>query len=158
MQGLRRDASLSPAVRDRVEMILLSDAGWSPPRIAEHLTNHAKTMRLVLRRFHDRGVPTLHVRPPGPAPDTARREQMTTALDQVLSLERTWTTAQLAEALARVGIYLSTRRTRKYLGRMGARWRRTTRSLRHKQDQVRAERARTQLATLKERPTAVHRS
>ena len=56
MQALRHDTTLSPAERDRVEMILLSDAGWSPPTIADHLNYHAKTVRLVLKRFHERGV------------------------------------------------------------------------------------------------------
>ena len=37
VQALRRDRTLSPAERDRVEMILLSEAGWSLPRIAAHL-------------------------------------------------------------------------------------------------------------------------
>ena len=36
LQALRRKP-LPPKVRDRVEMLLLSDAGWSAPRIAAHL-------------------------------------------------------------------------------------------------------------------------
>ena len=153
VQALRRDASLSPGERDRVEMILLSDAGWSPPRIADHLNYHAKTVRLVLRRFHERGPASLHYRRPGPPPDIARREQVTCALDRFLGQGRTWTAGQLAEALAGVGIYLSTRQTLKYLGRMDANWRRTARTLRHKQDPTRVEHARTQLEGLKERPS-----
>jgi hypothetical protein len=31
---LRRDATLRPAARYRVEMVLRSAVGWSPPRIA----------------------------------------------------------------------------------------------------------------------------
>ena len=48
VQALRHDTTSSPAERDRVEMILLSDACWSPPTIADHLNYHAKTVRLVL--------------------------------------------------------------------------------------------------------------
>ena len=158
VQALRQDASLSPAERDRVEMILLSDAGWSPPRIAGHLNYHAKTVRLVLRRFHERGPASLHYRRPGPPPDIARREQVSSALDRFLGQDRTWTAGQLAEALAGVGIYLSTRQTLKYLGRMEARWRRTARTLRHKQDPVRAEHARDQLDRLKKKPKAANSS
>jgi transposase len=154
VQALRHDSTLSPAERDRVEMILLSDAGWSPPRIAEHLKYHAKTVRLVLRRFHAQGLASLRYHRPGPPPDIARREQVTSALGGLLDQDRTWTAGQLAEALSGIGIHLSTRQTLKYLGRMKARWRRTARTLRHKQDPARVERARTQLAGLKKRPNA----
>ena len=69
--------------------------------------------------------------------------------------ERTWTAAQLAEALRSEGISLSTRQTRKYLRLMGARWRRTVSTLKHKQDPERAARAERVLASLKKsRPTA----
>ena len=36
VRGQRRDPTLTPAERDRVEMILLSAAGWAPPAIAGH--------------------------------------------------------------------------------------------------------------------------
>src|SRR5688500_14442397 len=109
VQALRRDPTLSPAERDRVEMVLLSAAGRSPPATAAHLGCHAKTVR--------RGRP-------GPPPDTARRERVTAALDALLGRDRTWTAAQLAAALGEQGIHLSTRQTRRYLRATGARWRR----------------------------------
>ncbi len=149
VQALRRDATLSPAERDRVEMILLSDEGWSPPRIANHLNYHAKTVRLVLRHFDEQGMSSLRYRRRGPAPDAARREQVTSALDELLGQNRTWTAAQLAEALVDFGIHLSARQTLKYLAWMKARWRRTARTLRHKQDPERVEHARAQLDSLK---------
>jgi transposase len=151
VQALRRDATLSPAERDRVEMVLLSAVGWSPPRIATHLRCHAKTVRLVLVRFREQGPSSLRRRRPGPPPDGARRTQVEAALEQLLDQDRTWTAAQLAQALTERGIHLSTRQTRKYLGRIAA-WRRTVRSLRHKQDAGKAERAKTVLASLKKRP------
>ncbi len=154
VQRLRRDATLSPAERDRVEMILLSDEGWSPPRIANHLNYHAKTVRLVLRRFDAQGLASLRYRRRGPAPDKARREQVTSALDQLLGQNRTWTAAQLAEALKDFGIHLSARQTLKYLAWMKAHWRRTARTLRHKQDPERVEHVRAQLDSLKKKPKA----
>jgi hypothetical protein len=36
LQALRRTA-LPPRVRDRIEMVTLSDAGWSAPRIVAYL-------------------------------------------------------------------------------------------------------------------------
>ena len=152
--ALRRDPSLSPAERDRVEMVLLSAAGWSPPRIATHLACHAVTVRAVLKRFQAVGPSSLRKARPGPPPDTARRAQVTSALDGLLGQDRTWTAAQLATALGEQGIALSTRQTRKYLGQLGARWRRTARTLRHKQDPERVAQAATELVDLKKRPRA----
>lgn len=152
VQALRRDPRLSPAERDRVEMICLADAGWGAPTIAAHLGYNPVTVRRLLRRFPQTGVVGLHRRPPGPPPDTARRAQVEAALNALLDQDRTWTAAQLAAALAdEYGIALSARQTRKYLGRIAA-WRRTVRTLRHKQDSVKAERAKAVLGSLKKRP------
>lgn len=149
---LRWDATLTPAERDRVEMVLLSAAGWSPPRIAEHLHCHAKTVRLVLVRFREQAPPSLRRQRPGPPPDTERRAQVTTALDALLTQDRTWTSAQLAAALREVGFTLSARQTRKCLQAMGARWRLTVQTLAHKQDPAKVERAAQVLTSLKIRP------
>jgi transposase len=152
VRALRRDGSLSPAERDRVEMVLLSAEGWSPPRIAAHLGYCAATARTVLRGFPETGVAGLRRRRPGPPKDLARRERVTAALDRLLGQERTWTAAQAATALGAAGIALSARQARKYLRGMGARWRRTVPTLAHKQDPARVERAERTLATLKKRP------
>jgi transposase len=151
VRALRRDATLSPAERDRVEMTLLSAGGWSPPRIADHLGYCAATVRAVLRRFPVTGPDGLRRRRPGPPKDLERRARVTAALDRLLGDGRTWTAAQLAEGLAGAGIRLSARQTRKYLKGMGATWRRTVPTLDHKQDPARVERAERTLATLKKR-------
>jgi transposase len=57
-----------PDARDRIEMGLLSAAGWSPPRIAAHLGCHAKTVRQLLDRFPRDGLGCLVRQPPGPHP------------------------------------------------------------------------------------------
>ena len=151
LRGLRRNTTLTPAERDRVEMVGLTDAGWSASRIATHLACNPVTVRRLLRRFPTTGVAGLRRKPPGPPPDTARRAQVEAALTALLDQDRTWTAAQLAEALAADGISLSARQTRKYLGRIAA-WRRTVRSLRHKQDPRKAARAKAVLTALKKRP------
>ena len=152
VQALRRDPRLPPAERDRVEMLRLSAAGWSPPRIAAHLGCHAATVRKVLTRFVAHGPASVRRARPGPRPDPARRRQVEAALSRLLDQDRTWTAAQLAAALGDLGIQLSTRQTRKYLGRMGARWRRTVRTLHHKQDPAKVERAKGVLTALKKKP------
>ena len=152
VRALRRDRDLAPAERDRVEMALLSDAGWSPPQIAAHLGCCAATVRTALKRFEASGPAGLRRGRPGPPKDAARRARVTAALDRLLDQDRTWTAAQLAAALGDEGIALSTRQTRKYLAGMGARWRRVQRTLRHKQDPAAVERAERVLAALKKRP------
>jgi transposase len=152
VQAMRHDPTLHPAERDRVEMVLLSAEGWSPPRIARHLGCHPATVRQVLRRFGEAGPAGLRRARPGPPPDAARRAQVTAALEALLARDRTWTSAQLAAELGEFRIALSARQTRKYLKAMGARWRRTARTLRHKQDPALAERATGQLDRLNKRP------
>ena len=151
VQALRRDRTLTPAERDRVEMVCLADAGWGAPAIAAHLKYNPVTVRRLLKRFPDSGVAGLRRKPPGPPPDAARRERVEAALGALLDQDRTWTAAQLAAALADADIRLSARQTRKYLGRLAA-WRRTARTLRHKQDPAKAERAKQVLGSLKKRP------
>jgi putative transposase len=149
LQAARRDPTFTPPERDRIEMILLSAAGWSPPAIAQHLGYCAATVRTVLRGFPTTGIPGVRRQRSGPPPDVARRAQVTAALDRLLAQPRTWTAAQLAAALQEEGLRLSTRQTRRYLQLLGARWRRTARSLRHKQEPARVERAERVLAHLK---------
>lgn len=152
VQALRRDPTLTPHERDWVEMVLLSAMGWSPPRIAAHLRCHPETVRRLIKRVQQDGLAALRQRRTGPPPDTARRQQVATALDGLLAQDRTWTARQLAAALTAQGIRLSTRQTRRYLSGMRARWRRTARTLKHKQDPVRAAQAAHTLAAFKKKP------
>lgn len=147
LQATRHDRSWQPRERDRVEMVLLSAAGWSPPRIAAHFACSVKPVRTALDQYATHGLDGLRSKRPGPAANLARRAQVTTALTALLAQERTWTAAQLSAALAEQAIRLSTRQTRKYLSGIAA-WRRTLRSLKHKQDPARAATATRQLAVL----------
>lgn len=149
VEALRRDPSLTPAERDRVEMLLLSAAGWSVPRIAAHFHCCQATVRRLFHRFTPEELASLRRQRPGPAPDLARRQRITQALDRLLAQDRTWTAAQLAHALEADAIQLSARQLRRYLHGMRARWRRTVRTLRHKQDPERVARAKEELAALK---------
>ena len=112
---LMRRQDLPAKVRDRLEMVLLADAGWTAARIAEHLGSGYRTALDVLNDFRDRGREALVPRRRGPAPDAARREHVSGRLHELLSQDRTWTSAQLAEALHDHGIDLSPRQVRRYL-------------------------------------------
>jgi transposase len=145
LQSLRHDPTLSPADRDRVEMLALSGAGWPVGRVAEHLGYHPETVRRLFRRFPALGLGAVRHRPPGPGPDRARRARVEAALTGLLDQGRTWTAAQLSEALGARGIRLSARQLRRYLPRLAA-WRRTQRTVSHKQDPARAAAAKEELA------------
>jgi transposase len=147
LQRLRTDRSLSPAERARLEMLALSAAGWPISAIATHFGRNPETVRRLFRRFPAEGLAAVRKELPGPPPDQQRRRTVDTALRELLAQERTWTSAQLAEALVEHGIVLSRRQVRRYLGRLGD-WRRTKRTLGHKQDPVAKQQAKETLARL----------
>jgi transposase len=151
LQTLRR-TDLPAVPRDRLEMVFLSEAGWSPPRIARHLGRYPQTVRNVLHDFESRGVPALYPDKPGPDPDPDRRGRVTALLRDLLGEDRTWTSAQLADALRPHGVALSGRQVRRYLALLGAGYRRTASTLEHKQDPAKVAQATADLDALKKKP------
>jgi putative transposase len=150
LNSLRR-TDLPAKARDRVEMVALSDAGWSPPRIAAHLGYCAHTVRGLLKDFVARGLDALFPRPTGPPPDAARRSQVTDALRQLLAEDRTWTSRQLSASLADRGLALGPRQVRRYLALLDAGYRRTATTVAHKQDPAEVARAEKVLSALKKK-------
>ncbi len=144
----RRAPTLSPAERDRVEMVLLSAAGWKVPEIAAHFACCHATVRRVLHRFAAQGPAAFRRQHSGPQANFAYHARITAALERRLAEDRTWTAAQLADALHDDDPHLSARQLRRYLPKV-ARWRRVARTLRHRQDPVRVARAKDELAELK---------
>src|SRR5262249_6912402 len=153
LQDLRR-TDLPTKARDRLEAVLLSDAGWSPPRIAAHLGWHPHTARALLKDFRRRGREALRPGQPGPAPDRPHGRRVTEALERLLRQERTWDSGQLSEALQADGIAIGPRQVRRYLKRMKAGYRRTASSLAHKQDPEKVARAEVVLENLKAKAAA----
>jgi transposase len=149
LQALRRTA-LPAVARDRLEMVLLSAAGWSPPRIGEHLGYHPHTVRAALKGFAARGTAAFYPDAPGPDPDHARRAAVTGKLAELLGQDRTWTARQLADALG-PDVGIGHRQTRRYLGLLKAGYRRTAQTVGHEQDPQKVERAEHVLAGLKKK-------
>ncbi len=149
LQALRR-TDLPAVARDRLEMVLMSAAGWSPPKIAEHLGRHPHTVRAALKGFADRGTEAFYPDAPGPDPDHDRRATVTGKLSELLGQERTWTARQLADALG-PDIGIGHRQTRRYLALLKAGYRRTAQTVGHKQDPKKVERAEAVLAGLKKK-------
>lgn len=149
VRAMRQDSTLRPAERDRVEMILLSHSGWSAVSIGSHLGYCTATIRRVLRQFQSEDTEAIRHRPRGPTPDAERRLRIQSELGQLLSEERTWSSRQLSVALLDRGVTLSPRSVRRHLRQMDARYIRSCRTLRHKQDAVKVEQSRNSLAKLK---------
>jgi transposase len=149
LQVLRR-SDLPAVARDRLEMVSLSDAGWSAPRIAEHLGRHPHTVRAAIKGFNGRGTQAFFPDAPGPDPDHERRATVTGKLAQLLGQERTWTSCQLAEALG-PDVGIGQRQTRRYLALLKAGYHRTAQTISHKQDPKKVEQAGAVLANLKKK-------
>jgi transposase len=150
LHDLRR-RNLPAVTRTRLEIVLLSDAGWSPPRIAAHLGVHPHTARAALKGFAARGTAALYPDRPGPDPDHARRAEVAGRLRDLLGQERTWTSPQLAAALREQGLALSARQALRYLRLLDAGYRRTAQTVGHKQDPAKVERAGVVLGSLKKK-------
>ena len=58
---------IAPSTRDRLEMVRLSDAGWSIPRLAIHLNQHEQTVRYWIKAFLDGNFDALDNKPRGGA-------------------------------------------------------------------------------------------
>ena len=151
LQAMRKQ-DLPARVRDRLEMVLLSAAGWSAPRIAAHLGCHHHTARAAVKGFLKEGAASFWPDRPGPEPDQARRDRVTSSLKELLGQDRTWTSRQLADALRAGGVDLSARQVRRYLKLMKAGYRRTASTLEHKQDPEKVARAEATLSSLKKKP------
>ena len=105
-------------VSDRVWMVLLYDQDWSPARIGRELGYCAHTVRRVLKGYQARGQAVLHPGRAGRPPDLARRQQVESALRELLPQRRSWTSRQLSEALAAFGIRIKPRQVCAYLRRL----------------------------------------
>lgn len=128
-------AGLAPSTRDRLEMVRLSDAGWSVPRIARHLGQHEQTVRAWVKAFLAGGFDALPNKPRGGKVSALTAPMLEGVRAEVASGARTWTAPQLAAWVAeRHGVRLGADRLRVHLRRAKISWQRTSRTLRHKQD------------------------
>jgi len=137
LRARTRQKGLAPSTRDRLEMVRLSDAGWSVPRIARHLGAHEQTVRAWIKAFLAGGFDALPNKPRGGKQSALTSAMLQSVRAEVAKGTRTWTAAQLAEWRAEHhGVRLSADRLRVHLRRAKISWQRTGRTLRHKQDPV----------------------
>jgi transposase len=142
-------AGLAPSTRDRLEMVRLSDAGWSVPRIARHFGQHEQTVRSWIKAFLAGGFDALPNKPRGGKVSALSAPMLEGVRAELAKDTRTWTAAQVADwVAAEHGVRLSADRVRIHLKRAHISWQRTSRTLRHKQDPAEVAERETVLADL----------
>jgi transposase len=125
---------IRPRTRDRLEMVRLSHSGRSVPQIARHLGISEKRVRHWIKTFLAAGFAALTDRPPA-----GRSARLTPAIGEAVRQElakgdRTWTAPQLAAWIeAQWGVRVSPSHLRRFRQRWQLSWKRTARSVSHKQ-------------------------
>jgi len=134
LQRRAHNPRVKPRTRDRLEMVRLAHAGWSVPQIARHLQICERQVRHWIKAFLRGGFDALPDRPhPG------QRSALTPAMVEAIRAElrcgeRTWTAAQLADWVAeRFGVRLGPDWLGQRLRRARIVYKRTSRSVKHKQ-------------------------
>ncbi len=130
-----RHAGLAPSTRDRLEMVRLSDAGWSVPRIARHLGQHEQTVRAWIKAFLASSFDALPNKPRGGDTSDVTSAMLEAARAEIAKGTRTWSASEVADWVAEHhGVRISPGRMRVHLKRAKRSYQRTSRSLKHKQD------------------------
>ena len=130
-----RAPGVMPRTRDRLEMVRLSDAGWSVPRIAAHLQCGQARVRHWLKRFLAEGCAGLPDQPHLGQTSRLTPELLAALQARIAQGDRTWTAAQLAAWLAEEhAVHLSADWLGRLLKRARISYKRTHRSLKHQQD------------------------
>ena len=135
---------ISPSTRDRLEMVRLSDAGWSVPRIAGHLGPHEQTVRTWIKAFLEGGFEALYDQPRGGSTSALTAGILDAVHQEITQGERSWSASQLAQWIQeQFGVQRSTVQVRRKLREAQLSYKRTRRSLHHKQNpqEVAAKRA-----------------
>lgn len=144
------DPATKPKTRDRLEMVRLSHAGWTVPQIARHFGLTDSRVRHWIKVFLTGGFDALDSKKP-PGPPVKLTGQILAHLQQVLGQDgRTWTAPQVQEWLEQ-HYHLTVNRNwlSEVLVKNGLSYKRTTRTLRHKQKPEQVADRKADLETLK---------
>jgi transposase len=143
---------IRPRTRDRLEMVRLSHSGRSVPQIACHLGISEKRVRHWIKTFLAEGFEALADRPP-----VGRPSRLTPAIRDAVRQElekgdRTWTAPQLAEWIEQqFAVHVSAAHLRRFRRRWQLSYKRTGRSVRHKQKPEEVVAKKEELETLEKR-------
>ena len=128
-------SQVAPRVRDRLEMVRLSNLGWSIPKIAGHLNQHEQTVRAWIKAFLDGSFDALSDKPHTGQKSAVTKDILAAVQEWLTAESRTWNARQIAQEVhARFDILRSAAQWRRLLRRQQLTYKRTKRTLRHKQD------------------------
>lgn len=140
---------LPASVRDRLEMVRLSDADWKIPRIARHLGQHEQTVRAWIKAFLEGGFDALSNQPRGGSTSALTLPVLEALRQELSKSERTWNASQIASWIAQeFGVRRSPDQVRRKLRQARLSYKRTNRSLRHKQNPPQVDEKKEALAAL----------
>jgi transposase len=149
---LKNAKSTHPKARERVEMVLLADAGWENARIATHLGKGESTVQQIVRNFVKQGMASFEIGYFGPRGGYKADSDFITRLEKKLEEERIWTAPQLqAELEKETGTRVCLDWIRKLCKARGYAWKRTKRSVAHSRKPEVFEARREALDVLKKR-------
>ena len=135
-----------------MEMVRLSDAGWTVPRIATYFGVHHQTVRYWIKAYLAGGFDAL-----GDRPHTGKRSAITDEMldavnERIGQADRTWTAQQVADWVTEhYGITRSAKQWRRLLSRIRQSYKRTGRNIHHKQKPEEVTAAKQEMAALEEK-------
>lgn len=141
---------LAASLRDRLEMIRLASAGWRIPQIARHLGQHPQTVRTWIKAFLSAGFDALANKPRGGSVSALTPALLEAVRQEVDKAERTWSAGQIADWIScQFQVQRSADQVRRKLRKARLSYKRTSRSLRHKQNPQEVAAKSAELAALK---------
>ena len=154
LQQRTRLPNLARRTRDRLEMVRLSDAGWSIPKIARHLHFHGQTVRTWIKVYLDKGFEALEDKPHQGQASAITQDMLAQVRQWMQEGQRTWNASQVAaQVTQQLGLRRSPQQWRRLLRREGLSYKRTRRDLHHKQKPEQVAQKRAQLQRLQKRGT-----
>jgi len=149
-----RQTNLARRTRDRLEMVRLSASGLSVPRIAQHLQISEIRVRHWVKAFLSLGFEALPDQPHRGRPKRLTQEILEALRQEIKKGERTWNGPQLLEWIGeQFGVSVTLGHLRERLRQEKLAYKRTSRSVRHKQKPDQVEAKRKELEELAKRGT-----
>ncbi len=149
LRKLEQNPQLRAKVRQRSQVLRLSNQGWKVERIAAYTGRSDTSIGRDYNRWQRSGVAGLADSPP-PGNSAILGEAARTFLRERLAEERTWNTPQLADAMAeQLEVRVDPETIRRHLHEMNYSWKRTRYVPAHAPEPQVEHAARAALETLK---------
>jgi transposase len=136
-----------PSHRRRAHAMILSSQGYSPAEVADILEAHPDTVRRWIDHFNEQGCAGLVDQPrPGGEPmlDATEQETLRDLIDAFPNQPR----QVISELKQQIGKTISRTTLRRYCHRLGLRWKRFRKSLKHRRDERKFRKAQRELKKL----------